>query len=52
MRGTTLLVGIVLACAGTARAENRTEVRAVTFEEAGGVTRVHVRATPAPMFSV
>ena len=52
MRGTTVVVGIVLALAGIAHANDRTEIRGVTFEEAGGITRVHVRATSSPMFSV
>ena len=49
---TAIVVAIVVACAGAARADDRIEVRGVTFEEANGTTRVHVRATKAPMFSV
>src|SRR5439155_16331679 len=50
MRAT--VVACVVAMAGSAWAEERTEVRGVTFDESGGTTRVHVRATRSPMFSV
>ena len=49
---TAIVVAIVVACAGAARADDRIEVRGVTFEESGGTTRVHVHATKALQFSV
>jgi type IV pilus assembly protein PilQ len=40
------------ASSSTAIAETKNEVRAVTFDEDGGITRVHVRGAETPTFTV
>ena len=40
------------ATASPARADDKNEVRAVTFDEDGGATRVHVRGAQTPTFTV
>src|SRR5579863_5501060 len=49
------VVALVLATIGAsppARADGKNEVRAVTFDEDSGVTRVHVRGAQTPTFTV
>src|SRR5262249_46229195 len=41
-----------MATSPPVRAETANEVRAVTFDEDGGVTRVHVRGAQTPTFTV
>jgi type IV pilus assembly protein PilQ len=45
-------VAVVSAATATVYADERNEVRAVTFDEDSGVTRVHVRGAETPMFTV
>ena len=42
---------VIAAAAAAAHADGKNEVRAVTFDEDAGVTRVHVRGAEAPMFT-
>src|SRR3954466_5863435 len=42
----------VCAIAPVAFADGKNEVRAVTFDEDGGITRVHVRGAQTPTFTV
>jgi type IV pilus assembly protein PilQ len=49
------VVALVLAAIGAsppARADGKNEVRAVTFDEDSGITRVHVRGAQTPTFTV
>src|SRR5512138_2971488 len=49
------IAAIVVAAAMTpspVRADNKNEIRAVTFEDDGGTTRVHVRGAQTPTFTV
>src|SRR5476649_1585822 len=46
-----LIVGLVVAGGGSARADHKNEIRAVTFDDDGGVTRVHVRGLQKPTFT-
>src|SRR5258706_14709983 len=48
-----LTVGVAaMATSPPVRAESVNEVRAVTFDEDGGITRVHVRGAQTPTFNV
>ena len=42
---------VVIAAAAVAHADSKNEVRAVTFDEDAGVTRVHVRGAEVPTFT-
>ncbi|MBC7974746.1 MAG: AMIN domain-containing protein, partial [Myxococcales bacterium] len=49
------IVAVVVAVAfapGSARADSKNEIRAVTFDEDGGTTRIHVRGAQTPTFTV
>ncbi len=46
-----IAVVVIAAAAAVAHADGKNEVRAVTFDEDAGVTRVHVRGAEAPMFT-
>jgi type IV pilus assembly protein PilQ len=46
-----IAVIVIAAAAAAAHADGKNEVRAVTFDEDAGVTRVHVRGAEAPMFT-
>ncbi|MDB4962068.1 MAG: type pilus secretin PilQ [Myxococcales bacterium] len=48
----SLAVVVVALNAQPARADGKNEIRAVTFEEEGGMTRVHVRGAQTPTFTV
>jgi hypothetical protein len=54
MNATTWIAAaaVTIAISATAHAETRNEVRAVSFTEDGGVTRVHVRGAETPTFTV
>src|SRR4051794_31959828 len=45
-------VAVISAATTSVYADGRNEVRAVTFDEDGGVTRVHVRGAETPTFTV
>ena len=47
-----LAVAVAIGAAPRARADGTNEVRAVTFDESNGVTRVHVRGAETPTFTV
>src|SRR5688572_6928304 len=49
---TTLAVAVVAISAQPAFADGKNEIRAVTFDEDGGTTRVHVRGAQTPTFTV
>src|SRR5439155_18014185 len=49
-----IALGVVVSAMATsppARADGKNEVRAVTFDEDGGITRVHVRGAQTPTFT-
>ncbi|HEY1546558.1 MAG TPA: type IV pilus secretin PilQ [Kofleriaceae bacterium] len=46
-----IAVVVIAAAAAVAHADGKNEVRAVTFDEDAGITRVHVRGAEAPMFT-
>src|SRR5690349_1134807 len=51
----SIAVLFVIAAIGAsppARADGKNEVRAVTFDEDNGITRVHVRGAQTPTFTV
>ncbi len=48
----TLVVAAVAISAHPAFADGKNEIRAVTFDEDGGTTRVHVRGAQTPTFTV
>ena len=43
---------VAVAASPPARADSKNEVRAVTFDEESGITRVHVRGAQTPTFTV
>src|SRR5947208_15596932 len=45
-------IALTALFAPTARADGKNEVRAVTFDEDAGVTRIHVRGAQTPTFTV
>ncbi|HUJ58508.1 MAG TPA: type IV pilus secretin PilQ [Kofleriaceae bacterium] len=45
-------VAVVLGASSAVRADARNEVRAVTYDEDAGMTRVHVRGATTPTFTV
>ena len=47
----TVMIAVASA-SPIARADNKNEVRAVTFDEDSGITRVHVRGAQTPTFTV
>ncbi len=56
MNPRTLIAAIVVVASTTlapiAHADGKNEIRAVTFDESGGTTSVHVRGADAPTFTV
>ena len=48
----TLVVAVVAITARPALADGKNEIRAVTYDEDGGTTRVHVRGAQTPTFTV
>ena len=56
MSSTTWIAAVAVfaatASATTVRADTTNEVRAVTFDQQNGITRVHVRGAQTPMFTV
>jgi type IV pilus assembly protein PilQ len=47
-----IAVIVAVAASPPARADSKNEVRAVTFDEDNGITRVHVRGAQTPTFTV
>src|SRR5689334_13456351 len=45
-------VAVMASLAPRAHADGKNEIRAVTFDEDGGTTRVHVRGAQTPTFTV
>src|SRR5215470_9959567 len=49
---TAIAVAAAVVAPSTVRADGKNEIRAVTFDDDGGTTRVHVRGAQTPTFTV